>query len=359
MNELVAITQPYVPAYRVPLFNAVAASLAPHGLDLKVYSARPTGMQAKRGDTSSGPWHEEITTKDLKVGRWTIQHRTAPREMRSAAVLISELEALNVTAWRDIVRKRPTVLWGHGKGFVNDTGSVSDYVESVLASRADHVMTYSSAGRDYLIQSGRVDASSITAIGNSTDTATLRAATERGLAGAAGKARTSRHALYVGGLDQSKRIDFLLDAYEEGLRLDPDLRLTIVGKGEEGGLVHAQAKQHVGLRYIPEARGDELAKIGIDADAMWIPGRVGLVAVDALAMGLPVHTTDYPYHAPEIGFLQNDEVAFLGPDARSFAADSLALMGSAGPKILRADIPTIQSVANAMVRVVVDVLERD
>ncbi|KXZ60587.1 Glycosyl transferases group 1 [Microbacterium laevaniformans] len=358
MNQLVAITQPYVPAYRVPLFSAVAEKLMPHGLDLKVYSARPSGTQARRGDTASGPWHQEISTRNLRIGRWSIQSRDTPDAFRAAAVLISELEALNATAWRDTLRSRPTVLWGHGKGFVNATGKVSDFVESVLAARADHVMTYSPEGREYLLRSGRVSPSSVTSIGNSTDTVTLRRATAAGLSDPSLVTPSARHALYVGGLDRSKRIDFLLEAYEEGLRIDPDFRLTVVGMGEEVGRVQAHAEKFNGMRYVPEARGERLAKLGLEASAMWIPGRVGLVAVDALAMGLPVHTTDYPFHAPEIGFLRDNEVAYLGPDAARFAADSLQLMDEAGSKRLRDDIPTIESVAENMVTVVLDVLGR-
>lgn len=359
MNRIVAVTQPYVPAYRVPLFDALSMELAPRDLELRVYSARPTGMQAKRGDNSSGPWHEEISSRDFKVGRWTIQHRRAPEAMRDAAILISELEALNMTAWRDVFRKRPTVLWGHGKGFVNDTGNVSDFVESQLASRADHIMTYSPSGRQFLVQSGRVDPGRVTAIGNSTDTATLRSATEAELAKTATREGGPKHALYVGGLDQSKRIGFLIDAYEAGLRVDPELRLTVVGRGEDEALVREKSKKHSGLRYVPEARGADLARLGVEADAMWIPGRVGLVAVDALAMGLPVHTTQYPYHAPEIEFLGDSEVAFLGPDAAQFADESLALMSSAQGKTLRPDIPTIESVARNMASVVFHVLGKD
>lgn len=358
MSQQVAITQPYVPAYRVPLFDAVADKLVTHGLELKVYSARPSGTQAKRGDTASGAWHQEVSARNLRVGRWNVQLRETTGALRSAAVLISELEALNATAWRDTLRGRPTVLWGHGKGFVNATGKLSDYVESVLAARADHVMTYSPEGREYLLRSGRVSPSSITSIGNSTDTATLRRATVAGMSAPSLTTRPTRHALYVGGLDKSKRIDFLLRAYEEALRIDPNFRLTIVGKGEESANVQLYAATFTGITYVPEARGEALAALGLQATAMWVPGRVGLVAVDALAMGLPVHTTNYPFHAPEIGFLHDDEVAYLRADAQSFATDSIRLMDEAGPRRLREDIPTIQSVAENMVTVVLGVLGR-
>ena len=91
---------------------------------------------------------------------------------------------------------------------------------------------------------------------------------------------------------------------------------------------------------------------------MWIPGRVGLVAVDALAMGLPVHTTRYPYHAPEIEFLAENEVAFLGPDPVRFARESLTLISASPGRVLRADIPTIETVSRNMASVIFRVLEK-
>jgi glycosyltransferase involved in cell wall biosynthesis len=36
-----------------------------------------------------------------------------------------------------------------------------------------------------------------------------------------------------------------------------------------------------------------------------MPGLVGLVIVDSFALGVPIITTEYPYHSPEIDYLKN------------------------------------------------------
>ncbi len=353
--KTIVVTQPYVPAYRVPLFNAIEKRLEKFGYSLRVVSSAPRGGQSARGDRSTGAWHREIAARSVPVGKWRIEVRSLPRSLRHPALIVSELEALNALGWMRSFSSTPLILWGHGKGFVNTTGGLADHVEWALAKRAAHVMTYSPAGRQFLIEQGNLAPERVTAIGNSTDTAVLRAESvrfrEQNLTTKIGGA-----ALYVGGLDASKRVGFLLDAYEEALRVDPMFELTVVGKGVDEALVRAAAAKHERLRYIPEARDGALAELGARVDALWVPGRVGLVAVDALAMGLPVHTTDFGFHAPEIDFLRDDEVYYLGPTAREYAIESLQLMREKSVPVFRDAIPTIDSVADAFVGVVVNAL---
>jgi hypothetical protein len=43
--------------------------------------------------------------------------------------------------------------------------------------------------------------------------------------------------------------------------------------------------------------------IGYVSSGILSPGRIGLVAVDALVLGVPILTTDWPFHAPEVEVL--------------------------------------------------------
>lgn len=317
-------------------------------------SATPAGVQRLRGDAATGSWHQALNSRNFKVARWNIALRMLPSESSSATVLVSELEALNVLAWRESLRRRPMILWGHGKGYVNDTGTLSDFVEARLSARAAHVMTYAPSGRDHLIEKAGLNPSQVTAIGNSTDSTALRKETLRLLnSGVEPTGSAQLSALYVGGLDAAKRIDFLLAAYEEALTIEPNFRLTVVGRGEDARKVISLADSRPSLKYVEEARGAELAKLGADAAVMWVPGRVGLVAIDALAMGLPVHTTNFAFHAPEIEFLREGEVEYFGPSPAQFAQASLSAIRSRPSKVFRNDIPSIQSVARRFADVVI------
>lgn len=91
------------------------------------------------------------------------------------------------------------------------------------------------------------------------------------------------------------------------------------------------------------------------ASAIWMPGRVGLVAVDALALNLPVCTTSYAFHAPELDFLQPGEVFVLSDEPAAYAQEALDVMDGPRP-IARDDFPSIESVSRNFVNVVTNVL---
>lgn len=56
------------------------------------------------------------------------------------------------------------------------------------------------------------------------------------------------------------------------------------------------------------------ALIARASSALLMPGRIGLVAVDALVLGIPIITTDWKYHAPEAEFLVEGESCFTAID---------------------------------------------
>jgi glycosyltransferase involved in cell wall biosynthesis len=350
------VTQPYLPAYRVPLFDEIASILATSGDKLTVCIGRPTGAQERRGDSLSAPWSANYSTRAIAVGSRKIQFRKMPLSLDDVDVVVSELEGLNTFAWKVSMTGKPLVLWGHGKSYVNDANPIGDKLEWALGRRAAHIMTYSPGGREYLISRGGFRDGSVTVIGNSTDTATLRSSTARLMQapGTSTPVKNRRHALYVGGLDPSKRIDFLLAAAREAKLLEPSFKLHVVGRGALESIVDQAAAECNYIERTPESRGDDLAQLAWANDAIWMPGRVGLVAVDALAMGLPVHTTAHKYHAPEVEFLEESELIVLPNSPSEFATASIQEMAARDgfAKNLRADIPTIETVARNFVQVV-------
>lgn len=65
------------------------------------------------------------------------------------------------------------------------------------------------------------------------------------------------------------------------------------------------------------------------ASAIVMPGRVGLVATESFVLGLPVLTTDYPFHAPEFSYLAPGEDSLvLTDDPVSYADEVFALMNN-------------------------------
>lgn len=361
-RPLVVVTQPYVPAYRVPLFQAIRDGLSKKNIDLVVAAGSAGGVQALRGDETLPAWAVPLKGTAIMIGGRRVVWRRLPTGMRPD-LLVSELEALNSFAWKTIPTRTRLVMWGHGKPYVNEVPWFAERLEWVLARRADSVMTYTQGGRNYLIEKGGINPSAVHAIGNSTDSAALRAAftsvdTKR-VQQLREQFGAGPRALFIGGLDSSKRISFLLDAALAAQHIDPRFKLMIVGRGELEPQVRALSDKGGPVIHVLQARGTQLAELGHIASAVWMPGRVGLVAVDSLALGLPVCTTDFAYHAPEIEFLRGAEVRILTDRPDAFGRDGLkVVLENPDPqrRLLRDDIPTIAGVAGKFINVVLGTL---
>jgi glycosyltransferase involved in cell wall biosynthesis len=126
-----------------------------------------------------------------------------------------------------------------------------------------------------------------------------------------------RVCLFIGALDDSKRIPFLLEAGASLASRLPDFNLVVAGDGPERQRVEQAAKSCDWLRYVGRVTGSVKARLGAVADVLLMPGRVGLVAVDSFALRTPIVTTRWPFHAPEVDYLEE------GVNAR-FSADSIA-----------------------------------
>jgi glycosyltransferase involved in cell wall biosynthesis len=349
----VLFIQPYLADYRVAFYEQLAMKLQSEGYALDVAHGRPGVSQAARGDagTVRRPWERAVRQVVIPTPFGElIWKRVGRRQVAAADVICAELAIRSLNSWwLSFVHPKRTVLWGHGKPFVAQERRLERRLKAFMGRRVSAVLTYTQEGADYLLEAG-VGSSNLHVVGNSTDTANLRASyvsLVRDMSSEEDDMRR-RTAVFVGGLDESKRIDFLIAAGEAAHRRSADFRLLVAGEGDQASLVEAALEGESWLVRTGRVTGDGLAQVFSQASCVWMPGRVGLVAVDALAAGLPVLTTRIAGHAPELAFLsEGSEVFFLTDDPNEFAAEALRLMDEGGPRELRDDIPTIEGmVAN-------------
>lgn len=362
--SLVIVVQRYVPSYRVPLFAALSEQLNVHDIQLLVVHGVPHGAQNARNDSAvSEQWAQEVQeiTVPLPGGVTPTWKRLRTLDQRADAV-VAELASTSLNTW-DFLARRPasTILWGHGSSYVKAPGRVDSHIEQRMARRAAHVMTYTQPGRSHLLEAG-VDAARVTSVGNSTDTAALaRFRVETHDSAGVWRERLGSDgpvALFVGGLDRDKRIPLLLDAGRAASRLDPSFRLVIAGSGRDGRLVERHLHEPW-LLALPHVTPRDMAALSHVSSAIWMPGRVGLIAVDALALSLPVLTTRYPFHAPELDYLVEGRTVHYLPDtAESYASVALEIMHrpATQPAAGVEAVPSIDAVAARMTAVIIGVL---
>jgi glycosyltransferase involved in cell wall biosynthesis len=249
---------------------------------------------------------------------------------------IKNVEAYPLLARQAVGRGPRVAMWGQGRTFSTSQGAAGRGLKDWLTRRSDWFFAYTQEGAEYVAAHGYAG-ERITVLLNSTDTAALRsdlrAVTDEQLA-----QFRYRHnllpgatALFLGGVDESKGINFLIEAARRVAQQIPGFRLLIGGEGASGGWV--RERQAAGDPVIALGRidGHERALALSSADLMMVPQWVGLVAVDALAAGVPIVTTRHESHSPEFGYLIDGENALVtSHDVESYAASATALLRDPG-----------------------------
>jgi hypothetical protein len=346
--------QPYVPAYRIAFFESLISSMAADGVDVSIAAGMPDKTQQSRGDSVTPSWLRQIRSRTVQLGSRSIDlsdHRKVWDGSDAVIVgLVGSSVDSNLAVLQSIRRKRKVGLWGHAKVYVSEPNQLDALVERWQMRHADHIFAYTQIGADFAASVG-VPESRITAVMNTIDTASLQTAcdslrdTEIAEFSRHHDLKSGKVLAFIGGLDASKRVLFLADFLDVLYQLDPEVKLLVGGQGEEMPLLNEAAarRQVILLGYVDNR---QKALIGRTASAIVSPGRIGLVAVEGLLLGLPIVTTAWPYHAPEVDFLSEGDSRLTGPnDSTGFAAfvcDQLGLFERQGSVAGDWTFPTLE-----------------
>jgi glycosyltransferase involved in cell wall biosynthesis len=335
VNSRLVIVQPYIPRYRVPFFAGLTRALASNSVECVVAAGVPTGAQKYRGDQVSDlPWAARYEPRRLRIGSRVLDLGGSRSSWAGADAVILGLQGTLADSYSALLRgsRQRVGLWGHVASYVAPSNRLDHALERWQARRSDHVFAYTESGAAEALRMG-VDPRKVTTVMNSLDTQSLIASYHR-ISDAdkrefrsANKVEAGRTFCFVGGLDESKRIDLLAEALDILWNEDRSIRVLVGGRGKHEGLL-ARAIQRQQVVHLGFADDQTIAMMSAVSEALLMPGRIGLVAVQALALGLPILTTEYAYHAPEAEYLvEGTSRRTSAADAASFAALVLSSVG--------------------------------
>jgi glycosyltransferase involved in cell wall biosynthesis len=303
-----------LPQYRIPFHEGVRARLSGRGIQYDVIFGQPDEADAAKADSATLSWGKQIVNRRLRVGRFSAVWQPALRDIwASDLVVIGQENKLLINYVVQSIRRpcRPKVaLWGHGRNFQMDLGTgLPERWKRIWATRADWWFAYTEATRK-IVEGYGFPSARITVFHNAIDTSEIRRlareiddsrldALRRRLG-----IETDKIGVYVGGIYDHKRIDFLLEAAREIRRRIPGFVLIIVGSGVDRSRVERAASQYSWIRYLGPLFGFQKVEILRLGRVFMMPGLVGLAILDCAAVGLPIVTTAYPYHSPEIAYLE-------------------------------------------------------
>lgn len=314
-NHRVAIVQSYVPQYRVPFFDRLVSNLLNSGIECVIVAGEQREWAASRG-------HPRVTANWLRqVGdsRSFSFGQTGPRfygygtarHWRDCDGVIMPHSGTNVDLNLELHRKpisgRRVGVWGHLSRSVKAPNPLDLAVERWQMRRSDHIFAYTRQGADMAVTHG-ISEAKVTAVMNSIETHELMNAYHR-LDNSMLEEFSERHSLmpgkifgYIGSLDAAKRVDFISDTLDRIWQVDNEVKFLFAGRGNQQDLLTTSVArgQTVMLGYGGASEKALLTRI---SQALINPGRVGLVAVECLTIGIPILTTHWDFHAPEFDYL--------------------------------------------------------
>jgi len=326
----VVILQEYIPIYRVPFFEALRARAAMEQIDLVVACGKPNESQDLRGDSGTVAFVTRLRQREFSIFGRRLVFRQVADTVRGADLVILEQARRNLDGYwllGPFGRVERIALWGHGRDYTRPTKFIDRLAQRWLTSRSDWFFAYTEGGMQAVTADG-YPRSRTTVVQNSIDTTDLR----REIAAVTPKEISDfsklhdlqgKTAIFVGALDESKRLPFLFEAAEIAHKADAAFRLIVAGDGGLREEVQSRTASAPWVTYLGPISGDVKAVALASAQVMAMPGRVGLVAVDSFAAGKPIVTTNWPWHAPEFEYLRDGWNCIIARDLEVSYAASL------------------------------------
>ncbi|CAN7497038.1 glycosyltransferase family 4 protein [Arthrobacter sp. LjRoot14] len=330
----VVILQEYVPQYRVSFFRRLIELGKENGIDIQIAAGAANKEQNQRQDGSSAEFILPLSQLEIRIVKMRIVFRRVRPVIAEANLVIMEQARRNVDAYWLLLspwQRRKICLWGHGRDFVTSPSWIRRRAMSRLTSAADWFFAYTEGSRESVI-SGGYPIAQTTVVQNSIDTTDLQDAISCISKAEIDEFRkdnqlTDQTAIFIGGLDESKRLPFLFAACRNAYEMDKNFRLLVVGNGILKESVEKLAETAPWLRYLGPLFGTQKALAIAAAELICMPGRVGLVAVDSFAAGRPIVTTDWPWHGPEFEYLESGKTCLVSEDdERSYAQALISLL---------------------------------
>jgi glycosyltransferase involved in cell wall biosynthesis len=329
----VAIIHPWFPQYRVEFFERLVQRAAEEGVAVSIFHGDSPPEWKDRNDAEFSDAFTRLPTKFFKVRGRTL-NRKSLRGFNAAGkfdLVILEQAVRNLESYTLHFRRLPIAYWGHGKTYTLDIGAGQERLKHWLTSKGRWFFAYTAGGADAVVTAG-YPRNRTTVVQNSIDSSALRdgidAVTEERLADfSSSHDLRGKTALFIGGLDPSKRLNMLMDAAELAHDLDADFRLLIAGAGVDGALVERRARDAGYISCLGSLFGADKALAIRASQVMAMPGRVGLIAVDSFAGSTPIVTTQWAWHAPEFEYLESGVNAVItADDPASFAAGLISTL---------------------------------
>ena len=321
----IAIVQPVVPDYRVPVFRALREH---YGESFAVYAADASAAGTIRTDARAADFVRPLANRVFLGGMLTWQ-RGHERELLEASLVIAPGNFRFVSVPWLLARRRmmgrPTLLWGHFQG----RRPWAAPLRRAMFRLPDGYIAYTRTDGEK-IRRIRGDDRVWVASNSCVWKAECRPAHRPG--------RAAKDVILVGRLVPDKKPLLLLDAFAQAVHqgsVPGESSLVIVGDGPLRETLVARATE-LGISQRTVFTGhvsdhDRLDELYAGALVAASPGYIGLSAIQSFAAGVPMIVSRTERHSPEIEACEEGEntIFFDTNSVESLAAGLTAMYATA------------------------------
>jgi glycosyltransferase involved in cell wall biosynthesis len=319
-SKSVAIVQDRIPDYRIPFFERLNQLGLQDGICYTIFTSSK--------DNEPSQWafnRESIPAMRLKFRRNYYIHYDL-KKLKDYRAIVLEMALhnpiLTIFAMKNQKRsEKVLVFWGHVGYWTRKVPRFQKKVLGVLTKRADHLMIYTSEGAIRAIESGII-LENITILRNSVDTQAIREIKDdispaelqvwlkmQGL-------NTFNFGCAIGNFVEEKNLKFLFNALIEIKSQVESFEFIFFGEGDGLKQILKKCDEYAWIKFAGVADAQTKAYLALTTGVLLNPGRIGLIAVDSIAMGMPIVSRALDFvHAPELGYLEHPQSVILSDES--------------------------------------------
>lgn len=318
----VVIYYKFLPHYRADFFENLKVKLNQNNIELVLLYGKLRNN--KKNDEVILPWATPIANHFIRIFGVEFIWQSGLSFIQSKdLVIVEQASKLLINYWFVIFRKLLKIkfaYWGHGLDMQKDKGDINNQFKKRILKYCDWWFAYTEGCKKIIVDND-FPSNKITVVQNSIDTQTLNKYFKeiginelQELRGSLGINEGDRVGIYCGSLYKEKRITFLLEAIQLIKKQVPTFHFIFIGSGIDANLIEEFAKENSYVHYVGNQFDREKTKYFKISELFLMPGLVGLAILDAFALQTPMITTTYPYHSPEIEYLETGKNGLITPN---------------------------------------------
>jgi glycosyltransferase involved in cell wall biosynthesis len=310
----VAFVYKFLPQYRKDFFYRLKEILLEYNVELFLFYGKSKNKDALKNDEIDIEWGKFIPNKSFKIGKYELVWQPCLKELKNMDLVIVQPEnKLILNYYLMFARnfsKYKLGFWGHGRNMQAPIGSLKNRFKSLYLKKCNWWFAYTKGVKE-VVANLHFQENKITIVQNAIDTLNLKKSyceisdnDIRCLKDSLG-IRGDNVGIFCGGMYPEKRIDFIINTCLSIKKQVPDFHMIFIGGGIDSNKVIKASNDTDWIHYAGPKFGEDRVKYFRISSIQLMPGLVGLGILDSFALETPIVTTTYPFHSPEIDYLED------------------------------------------------------